>query len=625
VGHPSLVQAGVLIAAINPTVPPIQYVDKDGKIVGLDVDLGNEIARRLCLRMHFESLQFSTMTPGLQDGRFDMIDSLMYYTKQRASQVLMIPYGASTLAIVVPQSTTQRISGPEDFSGKKFAVELGTVDAQDVEKADKQLRDAGKPGIEVHTFNNYADVLQALRAAQVDGAFIGTEEAYYYQKQGVTFFRIALTGYDPHAEALTLRGDGLYGLAMVPNQLPGEAAREILRVARNPRFVGVVMAGNGLGKPFGHPVYHPIYTAAAECDLPVVLHAGGDATPDVITHTAGGGLPATYGEYEVLKAQPVATHLVNMIARGVFERFPGFRLLGAGAGCGWIPALFWRFDTNYKTFRREGAGAAPPAERGLVEQHPRRHVAARPPARPGGARPPHAGLRPGGRPALLRQRLSRPRDGYAGLRGRSAAGGLARQSVLRERRALLPMARARAGRTAAGARDELKRRRRAGREKGSCRTRGRASTRTSITTGRRKPICTNTCRRHGGTTCGCRAGPRRASADDDDLSPHRRHEQAHRHLPADGRRPGLGLRDAQAAAAGPLPHRGRGPDLQHRPQRGAAQLSISPPRCAGRRTNGPWTAGSTVGTSGSTARSSFRPRYPRTRRRRSGGRPATRG
>jgi predicted TIM-barrel fold metal-dependent hydrolase len=149
------------------------------------------------------------------------------------------------------------------------------------------------------------------------------------------------------------RGDGLYGLAMVPNQLPGEAAREIRRVARNPRFVGVVMAGNGLGKPFGHPVYHPIYTAAAECDLPVVLHAGGDATPDVITHTAGGGLPATYGEYEVLKAQPVATHLVNMIAQGVFERFPGFRLLVAGAGCGWIPALFWRFDTNYKTFRRE--------------------------------------------------------------------------------------------------------------------------------------------------------------------------------------------------------------------------------------------------------------------------------
>lgn len=225
IGHPPLVQAGVLIASINPTVPPIQYVDKDGKIVGLDVDLGDEIARRLCLRMQFESLQFSTMIPGLQDGRFDMIDSFMYYTEQRASQVLMIPYGASTLAIAVPQSNTQRITGPEDFSGKKFAVELGTVDAQDVEKADKQLRDAGKPGIEMHTFNNYADVLQALRAGQVDAAFIGTEEAYYYQKQGVTFFRIALTGYDPHAEALAFKEQALaQRVADVLNQMRVDGA-----------------------------------------------------------------------------------------------------------------------------------------------------------------------------------------------------------------------------------------------------------------------------------------------------------------------------------------------------------------------------------------------------------------
>jgi predicted TIM-barrel fold metal-dependent hydrolase len=155
------------------------------------------------------------------------------------------------------------------------------------------------------------------------------------------------------AERWIGRDERIGCLAMVPNQLPDEAAKEIRRIAATPGFVGVVMGGNGLGKPFGHPVYHPIYEAAAECDLPVVLHAGGDATPDVITHTAGGGLPATYAEYEVLKAQPVMTHLVNMIVQGVFEKYRGFRLMVAGVGVAWLPSLFWRFDTNYKTFRRE--------------------------------------------------------------------------------------------------------------------------------------------------------------------------------------------------------------------------------------------------------------------------------
>jgi polar amino acid transport system substrate-binding protein len=202
IGHPPLIRKGVLIAAINPTVAPIQYVDEDGNIVGLDADFGNMIAKRLCLKMLFESTQFAVMIPGLKDGRFDMIDSFMFYTPERAAQVLMIPYGATTIAIVVPKSNKDDIRGPEYFSGKRFAVELGTVDAKDAKQASDDLVKAGKPPIEIHTFNTYADVLQALSAGQADGAFINTDQAYYYQKKGTSFFRVALAGYDPHREAL---------------------------------------------------------------------------------------------------------------------------------------------------------------------------------------------------------------------------------------------------------------------------------------------------------------------------------------------------------------------------------------------------------------------------------------
>jgi polar amino acid transport system substrate-binding protein len=52
-------------------------------------------------------------------------------------------------------------------------------------------------------------VQQALAAGQVDGAFIGTEQAFYYRDKGQDFFRIALTGYDPHAEALAFKDAAL--------------------------------------------------------------------------------------------------------------------------------------------------------------------------------------------------------------------------------------------------------------------------------------------------------------------------------------------------------------------------------------------------------------------------------
>ena len=132
----------------------------------------------------------------------DVINSFMFYTPERASQVLMIPYGASALAILVPKKNTDDIKGPEYFSGKLFGTELGTVDYQTAKTASEELVKAGKPAIDVRSFSTYADVLQALAAGQVDGVFVGTEQAVYYRDKGVNFFRIALSGYQPHVEAL---------------------------------------------------------------------------------------------------------------------------------------------------------------------------------------------------------------------------------------------------------------------------------------------------------------------------------------------------------------------------------------------------------------------------------------
>jgi predicted TIM-barrel fold metal-dependent hydrolase len=145
----------------------------------------------------------------------------------------------------------------------------------------------------------------------------------------------------------------LYGLVLVPNQLPLEASKEIRRVGQHSRMVGILMCGNGIGKPFGHPLYEPIYAAAVDLDLPVVIQAGGDATPDTLTDPTPGGLPLTYGEFSTLMACALFTHVISMVAQGVFEKFPSLKVLLMGAGATWIPWVFWRADTAWKALRRE--------------------------------------------------------------------------------------------------------------------------------------------------------------------------------------------------------------------------------------------------------------------------------
>lgn len=223
--HPPLARNATLIAAINPTVAPIQYIDDNGDLAGLDVDLGKAIAARLCLAMQFDSTQFATMIPILKEGRVDLVDSFMYYTPERASQVLMVPYGASSGAIVVAKTNADKIAGPAYFSGKRFGTELGTVDYTEAKQASDELVKQGKPAIDVRTFATYADVLQALAAGQVDGAFIGTEQAIWYQKKGNAFFRIALSGYEPHAEALAFSNPQIAAAVVdVMNQMKADGS-----------------------------------------------------------------------------------------------------------------------------------------------------------------------------------------------------------------------------------------------------------------------------------------------------------------------------------------------------------------------------------------------------------------
>ncbi len=131
---------------------------------------------------------------------------------------------------------------------------------------------------------------------------------------------------------------------------PHLAAQEIHRMAERPGVVQVLMP-SGAMFPYGHRYYHPIYEAACDHDLPVAIHPG---TEGVGISSPGNpsGYPGSYFEWHTGLVSNYVSHLVSLIAEGVFVKYPSLKFALLEGGVSWLPAIMWRMDKNWKGLRR---------------------------------------------------------------------------------------------------------------------------------------------------------------------------------------------------------------------------------------------------------------------------------
>jgi predicted TIM-barrel fold metal-dependent hydrolase len=134
---------------------------------------------------------------------------------------------------------------------------------------------------------------------------------------------------------------------VVPIQIPALAAREIDRVAEDPRFVQVLLPVR-TQHPLGSRLYQPVWEAIARHDLVAGIHFGGaPVAPPTPT-----GWPSYYLEEYVAMAQVFATQLTSVVVEGVFDLHPTLRVALLESGFTWLPAHLWRFDKEWRNLRR---------------------------------------------------------------------------------------------------------------------------------------------------------------------------------------------------------------------------------------------------------------------------------
>lgn len=151
---------GELVVGSDAAYPPFEFVDKDGNIVGIDIDIAKAIADYLGVRLRVVNTSFDGIIPALLAKKFDFIISAMTITPERAKQVdFSIPYYNAGQLITVREGDS-RIKSEKDLQGKIVAVQLGTTG---------QFYAESLPGIkEIRKFETVDSAFLELKNGRVD-------------------------------------------------------------------------------------------------------------------------------------------------------------------------------------------------------------------------------------------------------------------------------------------------------------------------------------------------------------------------------------------------------------------------------------------------------------------------
>jgi uncharacterized protein len=153
------------------------------------------------------------------------------------------------------------------------------------------------------------------------------------------------------------------GAISIPFEEPDLAVAEIERWAGDRRFVQLLL-NNVSRHPFGNRRYWPIYEAAVAHDLPVAIHVAGNSGHP----KSPAGWPSSYFEDHAGYVTAFLDHVISLVAEGVFDRFPGLKVVLMEGGFTWMPSLMWRLDRSYGLLRE----TLPPLQR-LPSEYCRSH------------------------------------------------------------------------------------------------------------------------------------------------------------------------------------------------------------------------------------------------------------
>lgn len=161
----SVKQKGKLVVGVKADYKPFGYTDASGKIVGLEIDLAQDVAKRLGVSLELVPVVAANRMEFLKQGRIDLMIATMAYRPDRA-EVVGIPepfYYAGAASVFAKKSSG--VKDWKDLKGKPICA---------IQGAYYNRRTGEEFGAQLVVFKGVTEAMSALEGGNCVGVVFDT-------------------------------------------------------------------------------------------------------------------------------------------------------------------------------------------------------------------------------------------------------------------------------------------------------------------------------------------------------------------------------------------------------------------------------------------------------------------
>ncbi|MBQ9683327.1 MAG: amino acid ABC transporter substrate-binding protein [Neisseriaceae bacterium] len=191
-----------IVIGLDDNYPPIGFRDEKGELVGSDIDLAREAAKRLNREVEFKPIDWASKEAELNSGKIDVIWNGLTVTEERKKNILFTaPYQQT--GQVVALKIDSPVQKAEDLAGKVVAIQDGST-AEETLKKMPELANSFK---ELKRYPDMAAIYLDIKLNRLDGAILDEPLARYYTTKEPETFRILPESFSTEVEAIGVKLD----------------------------------------------------------------------------------------------------------------------------------------------------------------------------------------------------------------------------------------------------------------------------------------------------------------------------------------------------------------------------------------------------------------------------------